>query len=419
MIKPERRGLVSAANGASAASSRRAEGRPVEASLPAPSIDAPEPEPIAPPAGDLAAIELRIQSPNPGWFATILGEQPVFMVAGRPSWSGRVAAARRVSTEWFAEGHGRATFADAPEDIYVFTDLRPGVPFSLAAADRWKLPVERVEVAPLTPGEFRVVDLEVDAYLRDVHGRVLSPEGEPIQGATVYISSRGDLGRRACMTNGEGEFDFGGVGRDELILQVSAHGYANLVDTRFPADGSPVQLFLERGREVRVQVRSANGESVTDASLTARPPGAGLAYSAHGATDDTGECLLERVAPVDETLELTVSGLTFFEPLEADEVELEVELPDRQPCRVHLLGELPSDSETKLRLRLTPLHPAGTEDLFLKIPGGERQAEFAALFPGPYRAVLELRRNRKLLSTSPAQEFEVVPDQPAAITLEY
>jgi hypothetical protein len=351
VIKPER--VVAVSCKTSSVSERRAEGRPLEASIATVATCESEPATVERAPGDLAALELRVLSPDSGWFATISGQQPMFMVNGRPSWSGQIESGSRVATDWYAEGDGRATFADAPGDTYVFKNLRPGVPFSVAAADRWKLPVTCIDVEPLTPGELRVVDLQVDGYLRRLSGEILSPEGEPILGARIFISHRGELSRRGSQSNNEGQFEFNGLGCDELVLWVSAPGYANLVDTRFPVNDAPVRLIMERGREVQVQVHSAGGAAVSDAYLVARHPGAGSAFSAYGSTDDEGLCVFERVAAVDLPLEVTVSGRTFPAALGAGETRLDVEVPERQACRVHFVGQLPPSESTQLRARLT------------------------------------------------------------------
>lgn len=415
---PELKGQGPRFDRACIACERRPEGQPMEATQAMAAVSSPEPMAFEPISTHLASLELRILSPHSGWFATISGEQPAFMVGGRPSWSGQAKSASRVATDWFAEGSGRATFADAPGDSYVFTGLRPGVPFCVGAADRWKLPITCIPVEPLAPGELRVVELPVDGHLRNFRGEVYSPEGEPIPGARVFISQRDEPSGRGCLTNSEGKFDFKGIGCDELVLHVSARGYANLVNVEFPVSEAPVRLILDRGREVQVQVRSACGAAVTDAYLIARLPGAGYAHSAYGSTDDEGLCLIDRVAAVDLPLEVNVSGRMFTAALGADETLLHVEVPPRQACRVHFVGERAKLESTQLRARLTPLDLECAEDLVQAFEGGAFEAEFGAIFPGRYRAVLELRRDRELLSAGRPFEFEAVAGQSTAIYLD-
>lgn len=97
-----------------------------------------------------------------------------------------------------------------------------------------------------------------------ISGRVLSPEGEPIDGAHVGST---DLGGGFVTTDESGSFELGGLAHDPVALFATAQGFAP-VQRRNVATGSRgLDLVLERPAVIRGQVILPSSAERLDVSV--------------------------------------------------------------------------------------------------------------------------------------------------------
>lgn len=366
----------------------------------------------------LATLEIRIRSQEIGWFASLMADEPPFRGGNGPSWSaGNLEAGYQMNSS-AGQGAGQTYALSNRDGVYRFLNVRPGVPLRVAAVDGFFFAADEVDVSPLLPGEDRVVEVVVTTALRRFEGRVLSPDGEPIENASLQLSLPGEKRVRGDHTGPDGSFRTQPMADEELILAVRAKGFATTVDTRFVIPNGPIDIFLERGRPVRVLVRDAEMQGVEYAEIVGRETGAGICYSARGQTNQDGVCTLEAVPSADLPLEISVNGRTFHSTLLTNELEHIVEVPTRQSCFIRVNGPRTARLQGAERIALRPVAPTEGEALMQALQLSANEANFDQIFPGTYEATLERIEKGSVVWTSEPVMVEVTASGPNETSLD-
>jgi protocatechuate 3,4-dioxygenase beta subunit len=163
---------------------------------------------------------------------------------------------------------------------------------------------------------------------RRVEGRVVTPDGQPLSGATVLASEMilrslggsqmmGSNRFHRAVTTDEGTFSISGVAPGPIQLRVSLAGYQNAEREGLevkPGEDLFVELTLEPGATVEGRVLNAAGDPVVRATVRAQEGGMGGAafvmMSGMGnSTDADGRYLLEGVKPGQRTLVAQAEGM--------------------------------------------------------------------------------------------------------------
>jgi uncharacterized GH25 family protein len=111
---------------------------------------------------------------------------------------------------------------------------------------------------------------------RSLSGRVLGPEGEPVEGATVFWFQDGNVSfDSAVKSDADGKFRITGFPPGTLMLEAMAEGYANrrIEGIEIPGDKDPedLQITLQRAITLDVRVLNAEGEPVPGVSVSMQP----------------------------------------------------------------------------------------------------------------------------------------------------
>ncbi|MEM9378490.1 MAG: sigma-70 family RNA polymerase sigma factor [Planctomycetota bacterium] len=357
---------------------------------------------------ETATLEIRIRSEKAGWYASLAADAPAFVGRRGPSWhEGQIEAGFQMKTSG-GQGAGRTCVLNISDGVYRFLNVRPGIPLRAIAIDGFFLPGDEVEVAPLLPGEERVVEVVVTRHLRSLRGRVLAPNGEPIPGAIVQIARPGDREASGDTVGPDGRFAMKRLGAEEVVLVIRAEGFAPHVEPAHRVMDTPVDFVLDGGRPVQLEVRSAGLQPFANADVVGRLPGVEFYSVEYGVTDERGVLSLDAVPAHDVALEVSLCGRTFRSVLSAAEVGHVVEVPRSRPCRVRVVG--PRSGGGKYRVALRPLAPAEGSGLTVELPRDADEALFDRVFPGRYCATLQRVERRRVRRAGDAHvEFEVAP----------
>jgi Carboxypeptidase regulatory-like domain len=109
------------------------------------------------------------------------------------------------------------------------------------------------------PGETREVELVVTARPRDLHGRVVGPDGEPIADARIKLTA--EDGETYASSDCDGAFRFLAVYTDTPVRLLATHaGHAPAEHDQIPRerDGEAIEFRLQCGHRVHVTARDGN-----------------------------------------------------------------------------------------------------------------------------------------------------------------
>jgi len=198
----------------------------------------------------------------------------------------------------------------------IVNDLEPGLPLHLRVVTKEGDALLERDLAPLGPEEWRELDLELDAEARALRGRVLDEAGEPVVHAHVSVDYRwaGDShsGSMSTGVGADGGFSVNGIYADTVSFRIRAQGYVPLSAEDYPLPGGdePVEIRLESGHDVRVQVRDQGGRPVPARVHAYRDEvkGVPLAYPTEV---EPGTYLLRDLPAEAVTIRARVHGVTY------------------------------------------------------------------------------------------------------------
>jgi hypothetical protein len=142
-----------------------------------------------------------------------------------------------------------------------FSDIRPGVPFTVSVRDTIGYVVWGPFELSLGAGERRRLDAAVAVMARALQVVVTDVRGEPVTDAYVTVTPAGQTGGRRQRTDASGETVVRDLFAPRVDLALAKSGFLSLrqeaVDV--PPAGVPLLYVLTPGLELLVHVRDADG----------------------------------------------------------------------------------------------------------------------------------------------------------------
>ncbi len=137
----------------------------------------------------------------------------------------------------------------------LLNDLRPGLPLSLRVEGLYGTPVHKQDIGPLSPEEWRVLDVELPRGPRTLHGRVVDEIGRPLLTArpSVSFAPADSPGGLTFGSSGgvdeNGEFEVTRIFASHISLTISAPKDYPFLDGRVrPGFRSPRRSRLPTAR---------------------------------------------------------------------------------------------------------------------------------------------------------------------------
>lgn len=155
--------------------------------------------------------------------------------------------------------------------------LSVGLPLDLRARDVLGSVGARAACAGLGSGETRIVRLLLDRRLAPLLGRCIDSNGRPVVGAQIQIAGGEEL--VILESDAEGRFASPPLIERSLNLQATAAGFVSLA-LEDVSSAEPLELVLERGRSLVVQMLDGRGERIEVGELDAHLPGAQASWTA-------------------------------------------------------------------------------------------------------------------------------------------
>jgi hypothetical protein len=307
-------------------------------------------------------------------------------------------------------GDGEAAFFGRADDRYVFR-VRPGVALRVAAAAKHGGRFGERDLAPLAPGEERVVRIDADVERRTLAGRVVDPDGAPVRDASVRVGAAGGSSLGGGGVDEDGGFRFEVLATERVRVRVLASGFAPLEIAELAVTDAPVELVLDRGRDVLVRVADAGGRAVLGADVSGGASGLSFRPPSHGESPAALPDGVYRLAHAPrEAFDAVVriAGRTFPETVPAGAQEVRVEVPAWTRCTVALRGRVDLLAHGGAQLVLRSEDPP----CWNAVPIADAAEDVAVerVFPGRYELFVQrhLRGPREMLSEP--TEVEVTAD---------
>ncbi|KAA3613405.1 MAG: carboxypeptidase regulatory-like domain-containing protein [Planctomycetota bacterium] len=235
------------------------------------------------------------------------------------------------------EGRCVAIFGKvAPDGTVIFRGLTPDHELQLQVLT---FPREQIyyeeNLAPLSPSENRVVEVDLRSRIRQFQGRVMDADGNPLIQAWVDLTGHGVQG----LTDQDGKFSLTTLSQDPTTLLIQKTGFAALYLHNYliPADGTPVEFHLNEERRVLIAVVDPNGTPVTDSKVLIQKEGFSITTRSMGA----GKFEASELDDTPLVIVATVAGRRYRQPHDPVVSEATVIVPLHGSVRISLLGQQP------------------------------------------------------------------------------
>lgn len=263
--------------------------------------------------------------------------------------------------------------------------LKPGVAIKAMLVDRVESNVASSSEMVFSAGESREANLHIQHVPWPLVGRVVDSSGAPVSAAELSVE--GSRRTTSVKTTPEGFFELPCLLGPTVSLGVKKHGYSNWDDAEFPVPPGrqPVEIVLEKGREMTIYLRDAAGIIYSDGYLNS--PGTMVDRE----TDNDLGFLL--VALPQEAFEIQwgCGGAKGFTQVPADTAELEIEVPAMASAVFHSTR---SNAEKRQSVKLTFVpstadSQASDNSFFqrssvLNVGEYSKEKEISTLLPGEY-----------------------------------
>ncbi|HUR27578.1 MAG TPA: carboxypeptidase-like regulatory domain-containing protein, partial [Planctomycetota bacterium] len=193
-------------------------------------------------------LQLSLEGPNP-LFVGQDGEGP-----STPQSAGSSSMTVHETTSMYEPSPGK-------DGRWKIAGLTPGQSLRAALSGSDGRALCAVDIAPLTSGEQRVVELRPDAKSRALRVRVLGPDRAVLPKATIRIAEATSLGQTpSSAVDAQGEVELASVFADPCGIEARAPGFPSKVVVVRGTPTETVEILLEKPRSVEVELVSHDGQ---------------------------------------------------------------------------------------------------------------------------------------------------------------
>lgn len=322
------------------------------------------------------------------------------------------------------EGGVYAEFACNGDGRWRTGGVRAGVPFRLRIGARTSTPFHEELVPALGPAERRRLEIRLPLTLATLRGRALDAEGRAVPGARCATSAalfHGHGDRLYCESDASGRIECSFLLPPDLVGPLAVNfergGFLTRTIPWNPAAEEALEVRLDPGKRVLVSVVDTTGAIVPGGRVVRRPLGAPSWTGTEMLRPGVFEASGFEDGLVEFRLDLAGRQYTRTHSTEAEELVFEIE----RPARVRVAWQVES-AEPWLRWLHVRLLPEEEVGITYRTEGDERtdalsgSAEFRAVVPGAYTAVLYLEEGEELVDLG-RRPFEVAEGQRAELEI--
>ena len=101
-----------------------------------------------------------------------------------------------------------------------------------------------------------------------IHGKVLDPNGKPVERAKITLGNRGFVESRSARSRSDGTFTIDGCSKGRKTLTAEAKGFAaTTIPVEIKADGENFIVHLKIGKVVRFRIVKEDGQGIPKANI--------------------------------------------------------------------------------------------------------------------------------------------------------
>jgi hypothetical protein len=282
--------------------------------------------------------------------------------------------------------HGRPGVANCALDDLgrcVVHDLRPTAVITLQLIGPMGVVMHVGSLGSIASTEHRRVVVHLEAAGRGLEGHVRSEDGQPL--ANAHVSLRRSWEDSASVdTDGSGRFHFWLVPEGSLELSASHPGWVtcDVKDVSASNASTPIDIRLERGHDLAIDVVDPRGRPVPDVHVRARPDARSRWRG--GIPDRRGGYVVRDLPLAPCTVVVDVSGRSFERMHDLREPRLRVELPVLGKVAFHWQHSVDTADDRAVSVRLRPVAPDAEALDWQMGSVAEGAHTFESVFPGEY-----------------------------------
>jgi RNA polymerase sigma-70 factor (ECF subfamily) len=281
--------------------------------------------------------------------------------------------------------HGRPGCANGSLDDhgrFVVHDLRPEAVVTLQVVGPMGIVMHEESLGSLARTERRNAVVHLDDVRRGLEGRVLSEDGTPLANAQVFLRRTSQDGASA-QTDGSGRFRFWLVAAESLELSASRPGWVtcDLKDVS-PDMRQPIEIHLEKGHELCVEVVDPRGLPVPDVFVRVRPDG--RSRWSLGLKDGRGGYLVRDLPLTSCAVVVDASGKSFEKKHDLSEPHVRFELPASGKVAFHWKHSVDREDDRAVEVRLRSVATEAEALEWMMGSVAEGAHTFETVFPGEY-----------------------------------
>jgi hypothetical protein len=321
--------------------------------------------------------------------------------------------------------HGRPGVANCALDDLgrcVVHDLRTAAVITLQVIGPMGMVLHEESLGSIASTEHRSVVVHLEPAGRELEGHVLSEDGSPLANAHVLLR-RSQEDSASVDTDGSGRFHFWLVAEEALELSASHPGWVTCdVKDVSPSNAStPIDIRLERGHDLAIDVVDPRGRPVADVHVRVRPDARSRWWG--GIPDRRGGYVVRDLPLAPCTVVVDVSGRSFERKHDLREPRLRIELPEFGRVAFHWQHSVDTEDDRAVSVRLRPVAPDAEALEWQMGSVAEGAHTFENVFPGEYTISID-RWSRTSDDTPvvwtpimPLQHVTVIADETARVDL--
>jgi hypothetical protein len=307
--------------------------------------------------------------------------------------------------------HGRPGIASCALDDLgrcVVHDLRAAAAITLEVIGPMGVVMHEESLGSIASTEHRSVVVHLESADRGLEGHVFSEDGRPLANANVFLRRRSGDGA-SVNTDGSGRFHFWLVAEESLELSASHPGWVTCdVKDVSPSHASmPIEMRLERGHDLAIDVVDPRGRPVADVHVRVRPDARSRWWG--GIPDRRGGYVVRDLPLAPCTVVVEVSGRSFERKHDLREPRLRIELPAFGTVAFHWQHSVGTEDDRAVSVRLRPVAPDAEALDWQMGSVAEGAHTFESVFPGEY--TISIDRWSRASDDSPVVWTPIMPLQ--------